>query len=290
MFFLYLITDTATIPPTNFSKNIDKILKVYFNRKYSNKVIINVGLVLFVSEIAKIGKAFVHVGDGSAHINTQFRVVVFRPYSDEVIEGEILDCDPLKGVQISCKFFQDIYIPPKALKKGTKFDETESLWVWHFVPKDPEDVELDPIGGSKSDDDEEDNNDNSENEENNQETHLLFMEIGRKIRFRVNSIKFREDLSEEKLIKPIQEKNTQQNKQNLPISIEKVENENENINKNEKEKEQNSLIRDPYPKVPLIVFGSVKEDGLGLVEWWADPDEDELLDEENEDNFENDEK
>ena len=123
---------------------------------YMDKVIKDLGLVVTLYEIVSIEGGTVYPGEGSAHFHVVFRVVVFRPFEGEVIEGRLKKADR-KGLYVSIGFFQDVFVPEHLLQEPSVFDENEQLWVWMY-----------------------------------QNEHKMFMELDEPIRFRVSAIRFPE--------------------------------------------------------------------------------------------------
>ena len=70
-------------------------------------------------------------GDGASHTKVRFRMLVFRPHMEEVLIGKIKSCSK-EGVHVSLEFFDDILIPAESLQHPSRFDETESVWVWEY--------------------------------------------------------------------------------------------------------------------------------------------------------------
>jgi DNA-directed RNA polymerase III subunit RPC8 len=52
--------------------------------KFSNKVILDVGLCISLFDFIEVGDPFVYPAEGSAHQRVKFRMVVFRPFAGEV--------------------------------------------------------------------------------------------------------------------------------------------------------------------------------------------------------------
>ena len=71
------------------------------------------------------------LGDGASHTKVRFRMLVFRPHMEEVLVGKIKSCSK-EGVHVSLEFFDDILIPAESLQHPSRFDETESVWVWEY--------------------------------------------------------------------------------------------------------------------------------------------------------------
>uniref|UniRef100_A0A8C0EC64 DNA-directed RNA polymerase subunit n=2 Tax=Strigidae TaxID=30459 RepID=A0A8C0EC64_BUBBB len=134
MFVLVEMTDTVRIPPWQFERKLNESIAEELNKKLANKV--NVSSFLFVPN-----EMCVH-----------FRYVVFHPFLDEILIGQIKSCSQ-DGVHVSIGFFDDIVIPPESLQQPAKFDEAEQVWVWEY--------------------------------ETEEGAHDLYMDIGEEIRFRV---------------------------------------------------------------------------------------------------------
>ena len=115
------------------------------NRKLCNRVVIDVGLCICLYDILEIGKSFILPGDGAAHTKVHFRLLVFRPDREEVLTGKIKSCSK-DGVHVSLEFFDDILIPADSLQHPSRFDETESVWVWEYPLEDgnSHDMFMDP--------------------------------------------------------------------------------------------------------------------------------------------------
>jgi DNA-directed RNA polymerase III subunit RPC8 len=67
---------------------------------FVSQVIENVGLCIALFDIIKIGDLVVHAGEGSAYTPVEFRIITFRPFSGEVIQGKLVSSEPegIKGI------------------------------------------------------------------------------------------------------------------------------------------------------------------------------------------------
>eukprot|EP01012_Entosiphon_sulcatum_P017043 TRINITY_DN2187_c0_g1_i1.p1 TRINITY_DN2187_c0_g1~~TRINITY_DN2187_c0_g1_i1.p1 ORF type:complete len:208 (-),score=22.80 TRINITY_DN2187_c0_g1_i1:47-670(-) len=131
MFVLVQIVDVIPIPPRAFSKGRNMAIRDELNSKYCNKVIPDIGLCVTTYDIVRAGKGVVHPGDGSAWVRVEFRVIVFCPFGNEILEGKISHCDD-QGVHVSLGFFSDITIPPDHLLEPSAYDELQGLWYWWY--------------------------------------------------------------------------------------------------------------------------------------------------------------
>lgn len=207
MFLLITFHDTIKVPASRLGVPIEDVLKDILNLRLANKVVHNVGLVICMKDVIDVGESHVHDGDGAIYTKCTFRMVVFRPQIGEVLCGT-LRSSSREGLKISLGFFDSIVVPPQYLNEPSKFDETDQTWTWNY-------------------DDE-------------GQTHVLRLEIGETIRFRVHSEEFVD-------VSP-----------SGPSNMAGA----------------NSALQIPKPtdlekkEVPYTIVGSICESGLGLIKWW----------------------
>uniref|UniRef100_A0A1I7ZD39 RNA_pol_Rbc25 domain-containing protein n=1 Tax=Steinernema glaseri TaxID=37863 RepID=A0A1I7ZD39_9BILA len=154
MFVLSVIKDTIQSKPHQFDGDYEERLTTSINNRYSNKVIPNVGLAMNLFDFVEIGEAHILPGDGSTYTQVVFRLVVFRPFVGQVLEGVVLTSSK-EGVFITLDFFDDIRVPPSRLPHNSRFDQNEQSWYWAY--------QTSPEG----------------------EETRLFMDPGKRVRFRV---------------------------------------------------------------------------------------------------------
>jgi len=56
--------------------------------------------------------------DGGAHVNVEFRMIVFRPFKGEVLTGRISSATAA-GVKVRTDFFDEVFVPAGALFEGS---------------------------------------------------------------------------------------------------------------------------------------------------------------------------
>lgn len=95
--------------PTNFGAPVDDALIAEINKKYANRVLHDVGLCICVFDLAEAGEGKVRYGDGflwykgalcvfvlcrsDTRLTVVFRLVVFRPFTSEVILAKVKSSD-----------------------------------------------------------------------------------------------------------------------------------------------------------------------------------------------------
>ncbi|KAF2076007.1 hypothetical protein CYY_002667 [Polysphondylium violaceum] len=158
MFHLVTVEDKVRVTPGQFDNEIQTI-EDEIEKKYTNKVALNCGLFVSLYDIIGTGDAYVYSGDGAAHLMVRFRMVVFKPFRGEIIEGVVKKSNK-DSVQLTLGFFDEIYITPLDLPENSKFNQEEGLWYWEW----------------------------SDNE--------LYFEEGGRVRFKVDVIEFNPEISQ----------------------------------------------------------------------------------------------
>lgn len=129
MFVLSRLSDLIRIPPDQFNKKAKNSLIAELNKKYANKIINNLGLVVSVWDLIKVDDGLLKPGDGASFIKCVVRVVVFRPFVGEILTGWIEKCTP-EGLKIKMEFFNDIFIPKNLLFEGSEYSINDNAWIW----------------------------------------------------------------------------------------------------------------------------------------------------------------
>ena len=119
------------ILPENLGKPRLTAVTQVIESLYVDKVVKDLGLVVTLYEIVSIEGGTVYPGEGSAHFHVVFKVVVFRPFVGEVLEGVLIRADR-KGLYVRLGFFNDVFIPEHMLQEPSAFDAEEQLWVWNY--------------------------------------------------------------------------------------------------------------------------------------------------------------
>mmetsp|Transcript_29648 Transcript_29648/g.42334 ORF Transcript_29648/g.42334 Transcript_29648/m.42334 type:complete len:146 (+) Transcript_29648:23-460(+) len=80
MYVLAVIEDKLTTIPEFFDRQRSEVLIEQIEVKYSNKVILDVGLCICFYDFLQVGDAYIYPSEGSAIQEVKFRVVIFRPF------------------------------------------------------------------------------------------------------------------------------------------------------------------------------------------------------------------
>jgi len=149
MFVLAVIEDKLKTLPEQFDRDSHDVLIEQIDKKYANKVILEVGLCVAFYDFLDVQDAYVYPAEGSCHQVVRFRLIVYRPFVGEVLQGEVAHSDA-DGIRVSMGFFEDILVPARSLRQPASFNPTKAQWTWHYHGEQGEDDEDFPIvvGGS----------------------------------------------------------------------------------------------------------------------------------------------
>lgn len=140
MFILSEISDLVRIPPHTFNIPIKECITNELSKKYANKVVSNLGLVIAVWDILDIKDGLLKPGDGAAFVETKFRCVVWKPFIGEILTGWVLECTA-DGVKVKMEFFDEIFIPKNYFFENCSFRPEDKAWVW--APDDETELFID---------------------------------------------------------------------------------------------------------------------------------------------------
>lgn len=91
MFYKVTIKDHIRIPPVLFNLDVKQAITKKVKEKYSGYIDDNLGVIIDLSKVVKIGEGVVIPGDGAAYYNTEFELLSFRPEVQEIMHGKIKD-------------------------------------------------------------------------------------------------------------------------------------------------------------------------------------------------------
>lgn len=133
MFQIATLEDSAVkIPPCNLGKSTLEAVTQELESLYVDKVVPECGgLCVTLYEITNITGGTVLAGEGCVCFEVTFRMVVFRPFVGEVLEGSLSSADR-SGANVSIGFFGDIFVPARMMQDPSEYDEREKSWVWNY--------------------------------------------------------------------------------------------------------------------------------------------------------------
>lgn len=136
MFTLYTLEDNVRIDPKHLGKPTEQAIAHVLSQTFIDRVIQDVGLIVTLYDILKVGEGAVYHSDGGAHYKVTFRVVVFKPFPGEMLIGNVKDMSE-KGIKVSLGFFDDVTIPAEMLQQPAQWHEAGREWSWAMEEEEP---------------------------------------------------------------------------------------------------------------------------------------------------------
>jgi DNA-directed RNA polymerase III subunit RPC8 len=298
MFVIATILDTIRIPPNLLSTPTIQAIHSEIDQRFPNRVLLDVGLVISrYGDHVEVGNGVCVAGDGGSHHECKFRVIVFRPFVEEVCVGRIIK-STADGVHVSLGFFEDIFIPAYWMLRPSVFEASTELWVWTPKYDDDEEgddeqetklaaVELQPpdavVKTEVTDATTAENN--SQPDSPVAETTIATdveetryeMELGSEIRFRVKSINFTQITNTAKGMQATTTSTTANynaNSNSATASKRKASDDGQQQQPSVRQRSSSFGLEESAQRPPVMqIVASICEDGLGLTSWWTSGDD-----------------
>ncbi len=89
MYKMVKLVDTIRVPPKEFGNPLKESALQVLRESYEGKVDKDLGLLLAVTGVKKIGEGRIIPGDGATYHDVEFEAVVYKPILHEVITGKV---------------------------------------------------------------------------------------------------------------------------------------------------------------------------------------------------------
>lgn len=310
MFILTTVVDRIRVPAHMLSLPTLTALHNEIDMKYPNRVLMNCGLVICrYGSCLKISNGSCVPGDGGTHHECLFRLVVFRPFVDEVCVGKIVKSTP-EGIQVSLGgFYHDIHVPAYWMLRPSQYNKKIGLWVWspdygneNDGDEDEKSMKVDgmsvkiEVGTNPPSNDalqlapdiktEEKLKQVSSSEEGKEERQPMEededgehfeMDLGAEIRFKVKSIHFTQVTNTAKGVEATTTTAAHSHEMPAGTSIEQEEGGKASEQPRSIRKRSLSVDISDMSNLPasMNIVASICEDGLGLTSWWTTEEDEE---------------
>ena len=280
MFVLTLLADSIRIPPALLSQPTLTSIQTEIEKRYPNKIIIDVGLILCpYGPPLQIGDGVLVPGDGGAHHQVLFQCVVFRPFVEEVLVGTVSQCNK-DGLSVNVGgYFDQVFIPAYWMLNPSHYDAEVGVWVW--TPSYDDDEEQQDQNGVKVKQENGNSNTNGENGAHEEHDENRFeIDIGAEIRFKVKSVNFTRITTTMKGVQATTTTTTSSSSgygyQGAPPATTTESNGSSSNNETlldgvevRRRSSSADLSDSTNRPAPMQIVGSICEDGLGLLRWWT---------------------
>jgi DNA-directed RNA polymerase III subunit RPC8 len=233
MFILTVLEDEVALHPSLFGhgKHVAAI-KTLIEDKFVDRVIPDVGLAVSLYDVLSIKDSYIFPGDLKDSQGDAACRVVFRLVVFRPKINELLighvKSCTPMGIQISLGFFHDVSVPVIHMRNPCVFDEKQRTWVWQYS-----------IGDGKP------------------PANYPFRE-NEAICIRVKSVQFTDSL----------DSTLEASRRAEAMVAKKPDKELTPAGAPPESPEHKHVSHVTVEQPPMLVVGSVEEDGLGLLSWW----------------------
>lgn len=126
------LADVVQLPPSSFSLPSARAIEDWINAKYADKVLHKIGLCVGFHSLISCSEGLIGHGNGIVNVNVDFRMIVFRPFRGEILQGTIAQSDVKDGIWLSMDFFEDLQVPPSVLFDPSVYQQEgeDGVFVW----------------------------------------------------------------------------------------------------------------------------------------------------------------
>lgn len=89
MFYLVEVSDYVRVAPENFGVPIKDAIIKELERLYENFIDEELGIVIKVTEVKRVGEGIIIPEDGAVYYDATFELLVFKPILNELVYGKI---------------------------------------------------------------------------------------------------------------------------------------------------------------------------------------------------------
>jgi len=125
MYQIVTVEEEVPVPPTKLNLETEKAIKESIEEKFEGKISNEIGVILAVTEIEKIGEGRILPGDPSVYYPVTFKILTWMPQEHEIIEGEVVDITEF-GAFIRCGALDGLVHVSQVMDDFVTYDEKNS--------------------------------------------------------------------------------------------------------------------------------------------------------------------
>ena len=91
MFYSLTVKDHIRVPPNMFNLPVKEAVLGQLKKNYDGFISRDLGVIIDVCDVSKIGEGVIIPGDGASYYETEFEMLSFKPELQEVVLGSIRD-------------------------------------------------------------------------------------------------------------------------------------------------------------------------------------------------------
>jgi DNA-directed RNA polymerase subunit E' len=125
MYQIVTVEEEIPVPPTKLNLNTELAVRESIEEKFEGKIDNDVGVILAVTDIEKIGEGKILPGDPSVYYPVMFKILSWMPKEHEVVEGEVVDITEF-GAFVRCGALDGLVHVSQVMDDFVSYDEKNS--------------------------------------------------------------------------------------------------------------------------------------------------------------------
>jgi DNA-directed RNA polymerase subunit E' len=128
MYQIVTVEEEIPVPPTKLNLDTEKAVIESIEEKFEGKIDNDVGVILAVTSIEKIGEGRILPGDPSVYYSVAFKLLSWMPQEHEVVEGEVVDITEF-GAFVRCGALDGLVHVSQVMDDFVSYDEKNAQLV-----------------------------------------------------------------------------------------------------------------------------------------------------------------
>jgi len=119
------VEDEIPVPPIKLNLETEKAVRESIEERFEGKIDNDIGVILAVTGIDKVGEGRILPGDPSVYYPVTFKLLTWMPQEHEIVEGEVVDITEF-GAFIRCGALDGLVHVSQIMDDFVSYDEKNS--------------------------------------------------------------------------------------------------------------------------------------------------------------------
>ena len=128
MYQIVTVEEEIPVPPTKLNLDTEKAVMESIEERFEGKIDNDIGVILAVTEVEKVGEGRILPGDPSVYYAVAFKLLTWMPQEHEVVEGEVVDITEF-GAFVRCGALDGLVHVSQVMDDFVSYDEKNSQLV-----------------------------------------------------------------------------------------------------------------------------------------------------------------
>jgi DNA-directed RNA polymerase subunit E' len=128
MYQIVTAHEEIPVPPTKLNLDTGLAVRESIEEKFEGKIDNDVGVILAVTDIEKVGEGKILPGDPSVYYPVSFKLLTWMPKEHEIVEGEVVDITEF-GAFVRCGALDGLVHISQVMDDFVSYDEKNSQLV-----------------------------------------------------------------------------------------------------------------------------------------------------------------